>query len=533
MLDLNHRDKLLNGEIKVLNDRTLLVYRRSENWAKDQRVYSKIEFNQPVHFKLYTQKKFIKNSDKVPGQYGAIISKKVKKGEVLLAKVSISGVDYQGAEINSSEIKDWNFENVRNNSVNLWNKELSKIEVKSQDKDKLAIFYTALYHVFTQPNIYFDLDRRYRGRDQKIHKTEGFDYYTVFSLWDTFRAYHPLMTLIDKKRTSDFVNTFIKQYEQGGRTPVWELSANETETMIGYHSVSVVADAMVKGIKGFDYEKAYQACKSSAMQDIFGLDAYKKKGYIGVEDVRESASRTMEYAYDDWCIAQMAKLLNKTEDYQYFMKRSENWKNLFNPKTGFMQPRKNGNWLNAFDPYEINDHYTEGNAWHYSLFVPQNINELIKYHGGNQNFEKFVDELFNTKHPTTGKKQSDVTGLIGMYAHGNEPSHHMVYLYNYIDKPEKTNEKVKFILDHFYKNDPDGLIGNEDCGQMSAWYILSSMGIYSVTPGLAEWQTTTPYFEEIKINLEDGTTRNITKNTPKSELKKLGFEDVKALPQMK
>lgn len=532
ILDLNHRDKLLDGEIKIINDRTLLVFRRSEAWAQDQRVFAKIEFNQPVEFKLFPQEKFYKNSDNKSGNSGAFISKKVKKGEALLVKVSLSSTDYNGAVGNSAEIKDWDFEKTVNNAKNLWEKELSKIEVKSLDKDKMAIFYTALYHIFTQPNIYFDLDGRYRGRDQKIHNTENFDYYTVFSLWDTFRAAHPLMTLIDKKRTSDFINTFIKQYEQGGRTPVWELAANETECMIGYHSVSVIADAMMKGIKGFDYEKAYQAAKNSAMLDIFGLDAYKKQKFISAEDEHENVSKTLEYAYDDWCIAQMAKLLNKKEDYDYFMKRSQSWKNLFNPENGFMQPRKNGNWYSPFDPAEINGNYTEGNSWHYSFFVPQNIKELIKFHGGKKNFEKFIDALFNAPSKTTGKEQADVTGLVGQYAHGNEPSHHMAYLYNFVDKPEKTKEKVEFILDNFYKNSPDGLIGNEDCGQMSAWYVLSSMGIYSVTPGKPEWETTVPYFDEVIIHLEDNTTRKITKKSTKEQLKKLGFEEVKTLPDV-
>jgi hypothetical protein len=309
-----------------------------------------------------------------------------------------------------------------------------------------------------------------------------------------------LYTLIDKKRTSDYINTFIKQYEQGGRLPVWELASNETDCMIGYHSVSVIADAMVKGIKGFDYEKAFEASKASAMRDVLGLEAYKKNGFISMDDEHESVSKTLEYAYDDWCIAQMAQLLNKQEDYQYFMKRSQNWKNVFDWETGFMRPKKNGGWDKPFDPREVNNNFTEGNSWHYSFFVPQDIEGMIQAYGGKEKFEAKLDEMFNSESKTTGREQVDVTGLIGQYAHGNEPSHHMAYLYNYVGKPEKTNEKVKYILDNFYTNTPNGLIGNEDCGQMSAWYVLSSMGIYQVTPGKNKFDLTERIFDKVIVD---------------------------------
>lgn len=534
ILDLNHRDLLLEGEVRIIDSKTIEVFRRSEAWAKDQYVYSRIEFSKPVGVSKY-EAEVVKPFKKFSGKKVKIaFSFAAEKGETLLVKVALSPVSYEGAKKNMiAEATSNSFDEIKKQAEQLWDKELSKIEVKSDNRDKLTIFYTAMYHLFTQPNIYFDADGKYRGRDNQIHAAENFDYYTVFSLWDTFRAAHPLMTLLDKKRTADFVNTFIKQYEQGGRIPVWELSANETECMIGYHGVSVIADAMMKGIKGFDYEKAYEAAKNSAMQNIFGLNAYKEKNFIEIDNEHESVSKTVEYAYDDWCIAQMAKLLGKKGDYKYFMKRSQSWKNLFNPKNGFFQPRKNGSWFEPFDPREVNNNYTEGNSWHYSFFVPQHINELMKFHGGKKGFEKFIDALFNAPSETTGREQVDITGLIGQYAQGNEPSHHMAYLYNFVGKPEKTDEKIKFILDNFYKNSPDGLIGNEDCGQMSAWYILSSMGIYSVTPGKPEWETTTPYFDEVKIHLEDGSTRTITKSSSKSQLKKLGFENVPTLPEEK
>lgn len=507
ILDLNHRDRLLEGRIRVIDDKTIEVLRRSEAWARDQYVYARIEFNVPLKVNLVKEEN--KENTKLEGIYKGTelalsFSKQVKKGEKILVKVSLSPTSYEGAKLNSSEIKHWDFDKVKKEAETLWNKELSKIEIIYDDKDKLEIFYTALYHTMMQPNIAQDIDGKYRGRDNQIHTAKGFDYYTVFSLWDTFRGAHPLYTLIDKKRTSDYINTFIKQYEQGGRLPVWELASNETDCMIGYHSVSVIADAMAKGITGFDYEKAFEASKASAMRDILGLDAYKKNGFISMDDEHESVSKTLEYAYDDWCIAQMAQILNKQEDYQYFTKRSQNWKNIFDWETGFMRPKKNSGWDKPFDPREVNNNFTEGNSWQYSFFVPQDIEGLIQAHGGKDKFEVKLDELFNAESKTTGREQVDVTGLIGQYAHGNEPSHHMAYLYNYVGKPEKTNEKVKYILNNFYKNTPDGLIGNEDCGQMSAWYVLSAMGTYAVTPGMEKWESNEPIFDEIKIKDENG-----------------------------
>jgi predicted alpha-1,2-mannosidase len=524
ILDLNHRDKLLYGDVKIINSTTIQILRRSEAWAKDQYVYAQIEFSVPMKITNLRTIGFVpaKTTDTFFSgtQLALSFSKQVKKGEQIFVKVALSPTSYEGAKLNSSEIKGWDFAQVKKAAEQLWNKELSKIQITETDKDKLAIFYTALYHTMSQPNIAQDIDGKYRGRDNKVHNGEGFDYYTVFSLWDTFRGAHPLYTLIDKKRTSDYINTFIKQFEQGGRLPVWELSSNETDCMIGYHSVSVMADAMAKGITGFDYEKAFQAAKHSAMLDHLGLKVYKQQGFISMDDEHESVSKTLEYAYDDWCIAQMAQILNKKEDYDYFMKRSQSWKNVFDWNTGFMRPKKNGGWDKPFDPKEINNNFTEGNSWQYSFFVPQDIPGMIEAYGGKEKFEAKLDEMFNSESKTTGREQVDVTGLIGQYAHGNEPSHHMTYLYNYIGKPEKTNEKVKYILDNFYKNSPDGLIGNEDCGQMSAWYVLSSMGIYNVTPGQKEWTTTKPYFTNIKVNFENKSSKTISKETSDYELRR-------------
>ena len=523
ILDLNHRDKLLYGDVKIIDNKTIEILRRSEAWAKDQYVYARIEFSVPMKIN-----KVEANQENRKNFYSGTVvklsfSKQVKTGEQILVKVALSPTGYEGAKLNMSEIKGWDFNKTKAEAELLWDQQLSKIEITESNKDKSSVFYTALYHTMVQPNIAQDIDGKYRGRDNQIHKAVGFDYYSVFSLWDTFRAAHPLYTLIEKKRTADFINTFLSQYEQGGRLPVWELASNETDCMIGYHSVSVMADAMAKGIKGFDYEKAFEAAKHSAMLDHLGLAAYKRQGFISMDDEHESVSKTLEYAYDDWCIAQMAQLLDKKEDFDYFMKRSQSWKNIFDWNTGFMRPKKNGGWDKPFDPKEINNNFTEGNSWQYSFFVPQDIIGMVAAYGGNQKFEAKLDEMFNSESKTTGREQADVTGLIGQYAHGNEPSHHMTYLYDFIGKPEKTTEKVHFILNNFYKNAPDGLIGNEDCGQMSAWYVLSSLGIYAVTPGVPMWSLATPYFKNIKVNFENGSSEEINAEKTPEERRYFGL----------
>jgi putative alpha-1,2-mannosidase len=353
------------------------------------------------------------------------------------------------------------------------------------------------------------------------------DQYSVFSLWDTFRAAHPLYTIIDQKRTVDFINTFIRQYEQGGRLPVWELWGEETDTMIGYHAVSVIADAMSKGIKGFDYEKAYKAAKYSAELDHFGLAAYKKRGYISGEDENESVSKTLEYAYNDYCIGTMAQALMREklkEPVKYrlitdkqldaesdkFFTRSLYYRNLFDPETKFFRPKRNGGFLSPFRPNEVTFHFTEGNSWQYSFFVPHDVSALAELYGGKIQFAKKLDELFTTEQTLAGREQPDITGLIGQYAHGNEPSHHMVYLYNYANQPWKTQVFIRKIVDEFYKNAPDGLIGNEDCGQMSAWYILSTLGFYEVNPSRPTYDIGTPLFKEVTVRLENGKSFVIT-----------------------
>ncbi|RZJ68033.1 MAG: alpha-mannosidase [Flavobacterium sp.] len=527
ILDLNHRDQLIMGEVRIIDAKTIEIYRNSSAWATNQKIWARIEFDRAMKITKVNNNAFApaKTTDTFfAGSLLAIaFSSDVKKGETLKIKVALSPTGTDGAKKNMSEVLGWDFKKVRKDAEKLWDNELSKIVISETDKDKLAIFYTALYHTMIQPNIAQDIDGKYRGRDDKIHEAKGFDYYTVFSLWDTFRGAHPLYTLIDKKRASDFINTFITQYEHGGRLPVWEFASNETDCMIGYHSVSVMADAMVKGIKGFDYEKAFEAAKHSAMLDHLGLDAYKRQGFISMDDEHESVSKTVEYAYDDWCIAQMAKILHKKEDYDYFMKRSQSWKNVFDQETKHMRPKKNGGWDKPFDAREVNNNFTEGNSWQYTFFVPQDIKGMIDAFGGETAFEAKLDEMFSAPSATTGREQADITGLIGQYAHGNEPSHHMAYLYNFVNKPEKAQAKIDFILKNFYKNTPDGLIGNEDCGQMSAWYVLSSLGIYSVTPGNPIWETVEPAFDKITVNYGKGDSQTILKSQDQEMQKMLGI----------
>ena len=512
VLDLNHRDKLLAGDVKQVGKNAIEGFRRSEAWAKDQVVYFYMEFSEPIKDMVEYR---LPANDK-NGIPLVNIQLSFAKGKApLLIKTGISALDANGARKNLlAEINHWSFDQTLQEASGAWNKELAKIEVKGGTPDQTTTFYTALYHCMTQPNIYNDVDGRYLGRDMKPHQTDGYNYYTVFSLWDTFRALHPLLTLIDQKRTADFIQTFIRQYKEGGRIPVWELSANETECMIGYHAVPVIADAMMKGLEGFNYQDAYQASRNSAMMDHFGLASYKKKGFLEIDDEHESVSKTLEYAYDDWCISQMAGKLSNFNDYNLFTQRAYSWMNVFDPKTGHMRPRINGGWLSPFDAKQVNNHFTEANSWQYSFFVPQHLPELVKAYGGIKRFEKKLDELFTTSSETTGREQADITGLIGQYAQGNEPSHHMAYLYTLIGQAPKTQERVRFVLDNFYKNSPDGLIGNEDCGQMSAWYVWSAMGMYPVCPGKSYYSIGTPLFPEVILQLENGKTFTIKSNQP-------------------
>lgn len=498
ILDLVHRDKVVDASLRVVDETHVEGFRRSNAWAMNQVVYFAAEFSKPFK-RSQTSQAIDAPNIKASFSFDNI------GGEPLLLKVGISAVSIEGARRNlEAEINHWDFEKVRNEAKADWNLELNKIQVAGGDEAQRKNFYTALYHVNLQPNIFTDVDGQYLGRDFQVHKTEGFDNYTVFSLWDTFRAAHPLYTIIDQKRTTAFIKTFLAQYRQGGRLPVWELAANETDTMIGYHAVSVIADAIVKGVGGFDRELAFEAMKHSAELKHHGLGPYVERGYLEMEVERESVSKTLEYAYDDWCIAVVAKALNHEEDYQRYMHRAQSYKNVFDRETGFVRPRANAGWLSPFDPREVNFSFTEANSWQYTFFAPQDLSGLIGLMGGEGKFAKKLDDLFAADSQTTGRDQADITGLIGQYAHGNEPSHHVAYLYNYVSQPWKTQFRVRQIMDTFYKPTPDGLIGNEDCGQMSAWYVLSAAGFYPVTPGSPIYAIGSPLFPEVRFNLEKG-----------------------------
>jgi hypothetical protein len=366
------------------------------------------------------------------------------------------------------------------------------------------VFYTALYHTMIAPNLFMDIDGRYRGTDSKIHQADDFTNYTIFSLWDTFRSTHPLYTLIEQDRTNDFIKTFLSQYENGGQLPVWELAGCYTGCMIGYHSVPVITDAYVKGIRNYDTKLALEAMLHSSMQNRLGIDHFRNDGYISSAKEAESVSKTLEYAYDDWAIAVMADSMHRHEISDEYYQRAQYYKNSFDPATGFMRARNNNQWFVPFKPEEVNFHYTEANAWQYSFFVPQDVNGWIQLHGGVASAEEKLDDLFTANSETSGRDQADITGLIGQYAHGNEPSHHIPYLYNFVGAPYKTQKLVRQIMEELYSDQPDGLSGNEDCGQMSSWLIFSAMGFYPVTPGSTDYILGSPWFDKVTINLENG-----------------------------
>ncbi len=516
VIDLLHRDKTLKCSVKLIDSVTAVGYRVSEGWAAEQYVYFTMKFNKPVSIK---KTNVISTAHEKPNEdekiAGVILQFDISDDKPLMIKTGISQTGIEGATKNlEAEAKHWDFNMYCQQAKNAWNKELSKINIPTNDTNKATIFYTALYHCFIHPSLAGDVDGKYRGRDLKVHQANGFTPFTVFSLWDTFRALHPLFTIIEQKRTADIINTFIQQYKESGRLPMWELSGNETNCMIGFHSVSVIADAITKNMTGFDKNAAYGAMVATSNYTNLSIPTFNKNNYLQIDDESESVSKTLEYAYDNWCIAQVSKKLNKKTDYDIFIKRAQAYKNIYDKKTGFMRPRKNGNWLSPFDPREVNNHYTEANSWQYSFFVPQDISGLITLMDGDKKMEQKLDELFKANTETIGRTQVDITGLIGQYAHGNEPSHHMTYLYDYIGKPGKSQEKIYQILTQFYKNNPDGLIGNEDCGQMSAWYVLRSMGFYQVSPGKPEYAIGYPFFDHVVIHLENGKKFTIQKQNP-------------------
>ena len=498
VLDLQHRDEVLESHFEKINDSTIAGYRYSKAWATRQKLFFYAVFSQPIR-KMNVAENELANEFSARQHFSFEFA---NNGKPLIVRTGISGVDMEGAKKNlMTEATHTNFANYVSAAKAMWDMELAKIKVHDKREDMKYVFYTALYHCMISPNIFNDVDGRYRGRDDKIHSTEGkFNYYTVFSLWDTYRGLHPLLALIDKKRTADFIQTFIKQYQQGGRLPIWELSSNETNCMIGYHAVSVILDAYIKGVRGFDVQQAYTAMKAASESSLFGIQKFHEKGYLTMEDESESVSKTLEYAYNDWCIAEMARFLGKNEDSAYFDQYAQSWVHVIDPATGFARPKSNGGWLVPFDPYQVNNHYTEANSWQYSFSMPQHIHEYqTSFH-----LKEKLDALFKAETATSGREQADITGLIGQYAHGNEPSHHIAYLYNQVTPYDPTylnitSQWVNYIANHFYKNSPDGLIGNEDCGQMSAWYVLSAMGIYPTCPGMDKFALSVPLFDSVTV----------------------------------
>ncbi len=552
VVDLNHRDYLLGHQLDIqAGGQIVKGYRRSKAWANDQSVFFFSYFSKKIISVQYNENK------SVAILYFGQLNDSTQQKFVIEAYVGISFTSLNGAEKNISPIvkkastgQYWvaqNFSDIRVLSKNAWNLELGKIDVLQSNSSianretDMVKFYTALYHCMIHPSLASDEDLKYRGRDQQIHQGTR-PYYSVFSLWDTYRALHPLLTIIDRKRTSDFINTFLLQYVQGGRLPVWELGSCETDCMIGYHSVSVIADALMKGIENIDVDLALEAMihSSNRKEESYFMRVNHqgrlqksafKNDYIDVKSESESVSKSLEYAYNDWCIAQVIqkyKLGDNNSEKKWsdlnteMLRRSNRWQNYLDPETKFMRPKVNGEWIVPFEPREVNNHFTEANSFQYSFYVPHQIELWKSYLGGDQALEKQLDTLFSTTSKTTGREQSDISGLIGQYAHGNEPSHHMVYLYNYCNRPDKTQKLVRKIWNNFYQNSPDGLIGNEDCGQMSAWAVMSALGIYPVTPGNNHYAVGVPFFDRIRVSLE----------SLKESQRRDGFIKIKVKPRL-
>jgi predicted alpha-1,2-mannosidase len=509
--------------IKKINDSVVTGFRFSKGWAADQRIFFAAIFSRSMsNFSVY---------DSIIQKEGAAISGKKSRGvasfvhsenETILMKVGISPVSIENAMRNiDAEIPHWNFEAVRTNADLAWNMELNKIKIKTPDTARLRTFYTALYHTMIAPSIFNDHNSDYRGTDKKIYTGAPFTNFTTFSLWDTYRAAHPLFTITQPERVNDMINSMLAIFQQQGKLPVWHLMGNETNTMPGYSGVQVVADAYLKGFTGFDPELAWQAVKTTAMQNERGIQYVKDVGYIPADSMVESVALGLEYAIADWSIAAMAKKMGKTEDFEYFSKRAQYYKNYFDSVTGFVRGRLNqDNWRTPFSPFEsrhMKDDFSEGNAWQYTWLVPHDVPGLMAMLGGENKFIAKLDSLFTIQGDMGREASNDITGLIGQYAHGNEPSHHITYLYAYAGQPWKSADKIRYILDSLYSDRFDGLCGNEDVGQMSAWYILSALGMYQVNPAGGVFVFGSPVIDEASIKVAKNRTFTIkVKNNPAS-----------------
>ena len=466
-LDLRHRDPLDDLAIHT-GKRWCSGKRVSSSWAMGQELYFYIEFSSPV------------TSELQDGGRRAVFT---FNGQKITLRVALSSVSEENAKANLKAEGRKSFTRQKKATGKAWDAYLRKLPCPYDDREHMIRFYTALYHTGIHPSLYSDANGEYRGMDGKVHNADGWERYTVFSTWDTFRGEHPLLFEIEPRRSADFINSMLSIREENGKLPVWELSAYETDCMIGYNSAPIIADAVARGIKGFDVEKAFEALIASSLRPEHGMESFRRNGLVLADDEHESVSKTLEFAYDDWCVAQVAKYLGKDEEYRKYMQSSQYWRNVLDPGSGFMRARLNGRWYSPFDPREVNNNYTEANSWQYSFFVPHDIPGLIEALGGKEVFEERLDSLFNGPEGTTGRTQADITGCIGQYAHGNEPSHHIPYLYDVIGRHDKAQAIVNQILETLYSSAPDGLCGNDDCGQMSAWYVLSSLGRYPVCPG--------------------------------------------------
>ncbi len=503
-------DWVSDSYLEIINDTILSGYRKSSGWAKDQRVYFYSVLSKPMAFAE------IFNGDEIvdPKAQGTDLQAKlhfsVSESETILIKTGISTVSIKNAKLNlNSEQTGFDFEKVKEEARMVWENQLQKIRIKTDD-DNMIQFYTAMYHSMLGPTLFSDNTGEYKGADGEIHQVTDHERYTSFSLWDTYRALHPLATILHPARTVDFIKSMLDHYDETGLLPVWDLLGNETNMMIGYHAVPVMADAILKGLDGLDVQKAYEAMKASAMHDQQGLKSYKKRGYVSQEVRNWNVSLTLEYAFDDWCIAQISKKLGQEEEYNYFIKRSQNYRNHYDSKTGFMRSKDStGQFRASFDPNAYSpDDYCEANAWHYNWYVPQDVEGLIELTGGSEAFEVLLDSMFRTS-PTVDDSHDWISGNIGQYVHGNEPSHHVPYLYQFSGSPEKTQKWVRQIMDDLYTTDPNGLCGNEDFGQLSAWYIFSAMGFYPVNPADGKYILGSPEISEASIQLPNNKQFNI------------------------
>jgi predicted alpha-1,2-mannosidase len=513
-----HSRRLADSQINVVSDTEIQGMKQVHGWAPNRFVFFHAKFSEPFVAEVDDNKKaFLK-------------FKETQEGQQILAKVGISFVDFDGAKNNlNTEIVDWNFEKVKKEAHKLWNEELGKVKVKTDDETNRTIFYTGLYHTALSPTIASDVDGRYRTMEQKIEQDTDYMNYTVYSMWDTFRSLHPLFTIVSPEKNQALIRSLIRKSDEGGILPMWELHGNYTGCMIGYHAVPLIVDSYMKGQRDFDVQKAYLASKKASIHDTISVSPtidrrvlttklmpmskeYKNTiGYIPSEKERLSVAKGLEYAYNDWTIAQLAKELGYEEDYLHFSELGKNYRHYYDPSTGFMRGKlSNGAWREPFSPTRSDhfmDDYCEGNAWQWTWFVPHDVEGLAELMGGRDVFINKLDSLFSVSSELDGDYVSaDITGMIGQYAHGNEPSHQTIHLYNVMGEPYKTQALVDSVLHSLYFNDPNGLSGNEDCGQMSAWYVLNAMGFYSYCPGIPYYSIGRPLFDEVTIQLENGNT---------------------------